>query len=294
MHSLELLVAVAEEGSLSRAAARFGISQPSASERMRTLERRLGIQLLLRTTTGSRLTSAGLLVTDWAREVLERALALAEGVAALKSEQNVRLRVAASLTLAEHLVPGWLVSLRDAHPEIRVGLQVANTDLVVRALRNGEADLGFVEGPEAPPDMQAMTVHRDRLVVVVAAGHPWARRRTPVSAAELAVTPLLLRERGSGARDTLELALRPYDGPCAPVLELGATAPLRSAAGSGTAPAVLSELAVREELADGRLIEVPVADDLPLTRTLRAVWLADRELPEPARHLLKVAASRAR
>src|SRR3954452_10888868 len=99
MHSLELLVAVAESGSLSQAAARFGMSQPSASERMRTLERRLGIQLLHRSTTGSRLTPAGLLVTDWAREVLDRAHALAEGVAALKAEQNVRLRVAASLTL---------------------------------------------------------------------------------------------------------------------------------------------------------------------------------------------------
>ncbi|MFF8381412.1 LysR substrate-binding domain-containing protein [Streptomyces sp. NPDC015661] len=287
LHALELLLAVGETGSLSRAAARFGISQPSASERMRTLERRLGVQLLHRSTSGSRLTPAGLMVTDWAREVLERAHALTEGVAALKARQDIRLRVAASLTPAEHLVPGWLVSLRERHPETHVGLHVANSDQVIRALRNDEADLGFIEGPWTPEDMDSQPIGEDRLVVVVAPGHPWTRRRKPVSGAELAATPLLLRESGSGTRETLERALRPHAGPSVPVLELGATAPLRSAAIRGAAPAVLSELAVREDLADGRLVEIPVEADLPLRRTLRAVWPVGRDLPEPARQLLR-------
>jgi DNA-binding transcriptional LysR family regulator len=109
--------------------------------------RRLGLELLHRSTTGSRLTPAGLVVVDWARDVLTPARAFAEGVAALKAETDVRLRVAASLTLAEQLVPGWLLGLREIHPEIRVGLQVANSDQVIRALREGEADLGFIEAP---------------------------------------------------------------------------------------------------------------------------------------------------
>jgi DNA-binding transcriptional LysR family regulator len=293
LNALELLVAVGECGSLSRAAASFGISQPSASERMRTLERRLGLELLHRSTTGSRLTPAGLVVIDWARDVLTPAHAFAEGVAALKAEQDVRLRVAASLTLAEQLVPGWLLSLREVHPEIHVGLQVANSDQVLRAVREADADLGFIEGPSVPRDMRATTVGQDRLVVVVVPGHPWTRRRTPVTGAELATTPLLLREPGSGTRETLERALRPYGGTCEPVLELGATTPLRSAAASGAAPAVLSELAVREDLADGRLVEIPVEDGLPLHRTLRAVWPAGSDPAAPARWLLEVARARA-
>jgi DNA-binding transcriptional LysR family regulator len=290
LDALELLVAVAETGSLGQAAARQGISQPSASSRMRTLERRLGVQLLIRSTSGSRLTAAGLVVTDWARAVLDQAHALVEGAAALASRQRDRLRVAASLTIAEHLMPGWLLSLRAAQPDVHVELQVTNSTHVIEGLRGGDADIGFIEGRGAPKDLHSRAVGRDRLVVVVAPGHPWARKRRALRPVELATTPLLLREPGSGTRETLEAALAPHGGPAEPALELGATAPLRSAAASGTAPAVLSALAVADDIAAGRLVEV--ASELPLDRILRAVWSRGRELPEPARHLLQVATGR--
>jgi DNA-binding transcriptional LysR family regulator len=289
LDALELLVAVAETGSLGQAAARQEISQPSASARMRTLERRLGVQLLVRSTSGSRLTSAGLVVTDWARAVLDQAHALVEGAAVLSARRRGRLRVTASLTIAEHLVPGWLVALRDVDSSVHVELNVANSTHVIQRLRAGEADLGFIEGRGAPRDLHSRAVARDRLVVVVAPGHPWARKRRPLRPVELAATPLLLREAGSGTRETLEAALAGHGGVAEPALELGATAPLRAAAVSGTAPAVLSALAVADEIAAGRLVEVP--SELSLDRVLRAVWPRGRELPAPAHHLLRVARS---
>ena len=85
LDALQLLVAVADTGSLGKAAARTGISQPSASARMATLERRLGLRLLERTTSGSRLTGDGAVITDWARRVLEQAEALVEGAEALRT-----------------------------------------------------------------------------------------------------------------------------------------------------------------------------------------------------------------
>lgn len=287
LEALELLVAVAETGSLGQAAARQGISQPSASARMRTLERRLGVRLLLRSPSGSRLTPAGLVVTESARAVLEQAYALVEGAAALRTRQHRRLRVTASLTIAEHLMPGWLVTLRDVDPAVHVGLNVANSTIVIERLRAGEADLGFIEGQGAPRDMHSRAVARDRLVVVVSPDHPWARKRRPLRPVELAATPLLLREAGSGTRETLEAALAPYGGVAEPVLELGATAPLRLAATSGTAPAVLSALAAADEIAAGRLVEVP--SELPLDRVLRAAWPRGRELTDSAARLLAVA-----
>ncbi|GAA0326298.1 LysR substrate-binding domain-containing protein [Actinoallomurus spadix] len=289
LEALELLVAVAETGSLGQAAGRLGISQPSASARMRTLERRLGVRLLDRSTSGSRLTAAGSVVTDWARAVLVQANALVEGVAALRSRQEDRLRVSASLTVAEHLVPGWLVALREAAPGVHVELNVTNSTHVIERVRADEADLGFIEGRGAPRDLHSRAVGRDRLVVVVAPGHPWTRRRRPLRPVELAATPLLLREAGSGTRETFEAALAPYGGPAEPALELGATAPLRAAAVAGSAPAVLSALVVADEIAAGRLVEVP--SELRLERVLRAVWPRGRELPEPALHLLRVARS---
>ncbi|MCX4549185.1 LysR substrate-binding domain-containing protein [Streptomyces sp. NBC_01387] len=289
LHALQLLVTVAETGSLGRAAARLRISQPSASARIRTLERRLGLHLLDRSTSGSRLSPAGAVVTDWARTVLEQAEALVEGAAALRSRQDNRLHVAASLTIAEELMPGWLVTLREGAPGAHVGLTVTNSWGVIEALRRGECDLGFVEGPRVPDDLHRTAVGRDRLAVVVAPGHPWTRRRTPLSGRELADTPLLVREPGSGTRETLVTALRQYDGIAVPVLELGSTAPLRSAAARGLAPAVLSVLAVREDLDLRRLVEIEVDPALPLRRVLHAVWPKGRELPEPALHLLRAA-----
>ena len=287
LEALELLVAVAETGSLGQAAARQRISQPSASARMRTLERRLGVRLLVRSPSGSRLTPAGLVVTDWARTVLEPAYALVEGAAALRARQHGRLRVAASLTIAENLMPGWLVTLRDVDPGVHVELSVTNSTHVIERLRGDEADLGFIEGRGAPRDLHSRAVARDRLVVVVAPSHAWARKRRPLRPVELATTPLLLREPGSGTRETLEAALASYGGVAEPALELGGTAPLRLAAMSGTAPAVLSALAVADEVAAGRLVEVP--NDLSLDRVLRAVWPRGRELPDAALRLLRVA-----
>ncbi|MEV6790924.1 LysR substrate-binding domain-containing protein [Streptomyces sp. NPDC051320] len=292
LQSLQLLVTVAETGSLGRAASRLLISQPSASARMRTLERHLGLRLLDRSTAGSRLTPAGAVVTDWARAVLEQAAALVEGAAALRSRQDDRLHVAASLTIAEELMPGWLVTLRDSAPHAHVGLTVTNSWGVVEALRRAECDLGFVEGPRVPDDLHRSAVGRDRLAVVVSPGHPWANRRSALTGRELADTPLLLREAGSGTRETLERALRPYDGIAVPVLELGSTAPLRSAAARGLAPAVLSALAVREDVENGRLVEVEVDPAVRLHRILHAVWPKGRELPEPALHLLRAVRGR--
>ncbi|WP_244501205.1 LysR family transcriptional regulator [Streptomyces sp. TP-A0874] len=289
--SLQLLVAVAETGSLGRAAVRMRISQPSASSRLRTLERRLGLHLLDRSPSGSRLTPAGTVVTDWARAVLAQAEALLEGAAALRSRQENRLRVAASLTIAEELMPGWLVTLREKAPDAHVGLTVTNSWGVVEALRRGECDMGFVEGPQIPDDLHRSPVGQDRLAIVVAPGHRWALRRRPIPGQELADTPLLVREAGSGTRETLERALRRYDGIAVPALELGSTAPLRRAAAQGVAPAALSVLAVREELENHRLVEVEVDPALPLRRVLHAVWPKGRELPEPALHLLRAASA---
>ncbi|WP_436788825.1 LysR substrate-binding domain-containing protein, partial [Yinghuangia sp. YIM S10712] len=207
LRTLELLLAVARLGSLGRAAREAGISQPAASVRMRTLERLVGVPLLERTPRGSVLTPAGVLVTDWARPLLDAADRLDTGITALRADHDTRLRVEASLTVAEYLLPRWLVALRGARPGVAVSLRVGNSADVAARVLAGEADLGFTEGRRAPGGLASAVVARDRLTVVVAPGHPWSRRRGPVPAAELAATPLVQREPGSGTREVLAAAL---------------------------------------------------------------------------------------
>ncbi|MGW6461426.1 LysR family transcriptional regulator [Streptomyces sp. NPDC055078] len=285
--ALELLLAVARHGSLGRAARELGISQPAASSRVRSMERQLGMALVDRSPRGSRLTEAGALVTDWARRVIEAAEAFDAGAQALRGRRDSRLRVAASMTIAEYLLPGWLIALRALLPGTAVSLFAGNSAAVAERLLSGDADLGFVEGLAVPDGLDGTVVGHDRLVVVVAPGHPWARRRAPLTASELAGAPLILRERGSGTRQVLDSALSEYGGLAEPLLELASTTAVKAAVVSGAGPAVLSELAVTEELAARRLTEVRLPA-LDLRRALRAVWPRSQRPTGPARELLSL------
>jgi DNA-binding transcriptional LysR family regulator len=288
----DLLLSVARLGSLGRAAAEHGISQPAASARMRQLEGRLGLALIDRSPRGSTLTAVGALVAGWAQAVADAAVTLDAGVAALRGERDSRLRVAASMTVAEYLLPAWLTALRVAGSGAAVALSAVNSAEVAEAVLTGAADIGFVEGPGLPDGLDSGPVGRDTLTVVVAPSHPWARRRSGVPPAELAATALVTRESGSGTRGFFEQALRAQAGleRVPPLAELSSTTAIKAAVGAGDGPAVLSSLAVAAELSAGTLRAVTVTG-LNLDRTLLAVWAAGRRLAGPARDLYAIARS---
>jgi DNA-binding transcriptional LysR family regulator len=288
--ALDLLVTVGELGSINAAAEAHGVTQPAASMRLQSLERMLGLQLLERVRTGSRLTPAGAATVEWAGVILRDMRALLAGTAALRSDERSHLRLGASLTVAEYLIPGWLRQLAAALPEVGVSLQMGNTAHVIELVAQGQVELGFVEGPRPPGRMRSRDLQDDELVVVVGKSHPWARRRRLLTAAELAATPLVLREQGSGTRDILTVALAEHGLEVRALMELGSTTAIKAAAIAGTAPAVLSALAVETELGAGQLVAV-ACTGLRLQRTIRAVWTIERSLPPPAVRLLAIAAA---
>jgi DNA-binding transcriptional LysR family regulator len=288
--ALDLLDSIVELGSLGQAASRHHMSQPAVSMRMTQLERRLGVALLERGPAGTRLTPAGVRVAALSRRVLSETRAMMAGVDALVAEESSHLRVAASLTVAEHLLPGWLGALHRESPDVMLAVEVTNSSKVLARVADGAADVGFVEGHETRPDsMSTVVVRSDRLVVVVDPAHPWARRESPLRGAELADAELIVREPGSGTRQVLDDALRPWGGPHSR-LELGSTASILAAVRRGDGPAVLSALAVAEDIGAGHLVAVPT-EDIGLTRSLRAVWPEARPLVPLARRLLNVAVS---
>ena len=288
--SLQLLLAVAGHGSLSEAGRELGLSQQAASARLASLEAQTGIRLVTRTTRGSSLTESGAMAAQWAGRLLQVAHEVDAGLASLRDTTRSRVRVSASLTVAEQLLPGWLVSLQAAarrrgETPAEVVLTAANSHHVLDQVRAGDADLGFIEAPGAPRGLRSRVVARDELVLVVLPRHRWARRGAPVTPDELRRTPLVTREPGSGTRDYLTAALRDLLGPDAaeepPALELSTSASVRAAVVAGSAPAVLSRLAVADDIATGRLRVVPV-DGLDLHRDLRAVWAGGRTPPAGA------------
>ena len=271
LESLALLVSVVELGSLSQAGARHGVSQPAASTRLARLEAKLGLRLVERSTSGCTPTPAGAAVVEWSREILGHAERMGRAVQALRGS-TAAVRVAASLTVAEQLLPGWLAVLHSQRPESRVRVTVANSSAVVGLVRDGDVTLGFVETTDTIHGLHTRVIAHDHLVVVAPSGHPWRRRRTPLLAHHLAETPLVLREQGSGTRVTLERALAAAGLVIAePVLELASTAAVRNAVAAGVAPTVMSVLAVVDDVAAGRLVIVPTTG-IDLARPLTAVW----------------------
>ncbi len=269
---LELFIDTIRFGSISAAARQHQLSQPSATERLRQLERRIGVELLRRGPGGSVPTPEGHAVAEWAHDVLAAIDRLAAGVGALRtSAERHPLRIMASLTVAEYVLPGWLHAHRAAGG-VPVDLGVGNSVAVARSVSDGEVLLGFVETPRRFPGLSSAIVGGDVLTVVVSPDHPWARRRKPLSSSELASASLLVREQGSGTRDAFEAAAA-ADGLelAEPLAVLASTTTLKTAAMAGDGACVLSELAVVGEIAAGSLVAVPVSG-LDLRREFRALW----------------------
>lgn len=285
--SLDLLQSVAEFGSIRQASIAHNVSQPAASMRLRSLEKALGIQLLDRSSGRAELTPAGVAVVQWSEQILSGIRDLLVGTSALRTQSQMKLRLVASMTVAEYLVPIWLNKLRVISPEIAVSLQMGNSEQVLEVMRNRKADIGFVEGWSVPSEFSSCTVDADDLVVVVGPGHPWAHRKKVVTPAELARTPLVLREPGSGTREVLERALDSLGLEPIPLVELGSNTAIKSIVGSGAGPGVLSRLVISVQVADGRLIIVRTAG-LSLNRSIRAIWAANRPLPDSAKRLVKL------
>jgi molybdate transport repressor ModE-like protein len=293
--ALEVLLSVARTGSLGRAAQEAGVSQQAVSARVRAMEAQTGVTLVQRTARGSSLTAEGAVIAEWAARVLDVAGELDAEIAALRKDLRSRLRLCASLTIAERLMPAWLVSFRTAardrgRQDVEVILTASNTDGVITNVTDGACDLGFIESPRAPRSLRSRVIGHDRLVVVAPPDHPWARRRGPVSAAELAATPLVSREGGSGTAQTLTGALTAAIGAdvaqAPPALSVSTTAAARAAVLAGAAPAAITELAVADDLAAGRLIRIEIPE-LDLNRALRAIWNGSASPPAgPARDLI--------
>lgn len=283
--ALDLFHSVVQLGSVSRAAAEHQITQPSASSRIRHLERQLSMRLLDRSPTGSLPTPEGAVVAGWVKVLLTSADELRAGVDALNAERTGLLRLAASFTIAEYLLPQLLEKFLRHRNDDSVSLDVINSAAVIDRLGRGTVDLGFIESP-IDTVMNEQTIATDDLIVVASPQHPWSRRSmVPLEA--LLTTPLVLRESGSGTRETFTHHLEQlgYEAPMA-ALELGSTSAVRAAVSNGAHPTVISRLAVDADLAAGTLVEIHIPG-LEITRQLRAVWPKRATLPPLAESLLR-------
>lgn len=273
LHLLRLFVAVIEHRSFSRAAEALHISQPAVSRGVRAFEEQVGNRLLDRGPDGIAPTEAGRILLRHAVPLFAAERAAAEDLAALRGLSAGSLRIGASTTIGTWYLPRLLAAYHSAHPDVSLRLNTANTQEIVDRLLNRDLDLALVEGPVAHPSIAVRRWKRDRLVWVSAAGHPLARKGEPLSPDCLQEEVIVVREPGSGTRDVGWAALQDHDITPRAMMEVGDTAAIKQVVVAGIGIALLSEAAVRPQLALGELAILPIRD-FSVTR-----WLSRLSLP---------------
>ncbi len=263
LEQLRVFVAVAERQHVTRAAESLHLAQSAVSAAIAALEGRHGTKLFNRVGRGIELTEAGRLFLDEARAVLGRADMAEAMLADLAGLKLGTLLIQASQTIAGYWLPRRLVDFRRQHPAIDVRLTIGNTAEAAKAVREGAAEIGLVEGEIDEPMLEASEVARDQLIVLVGADHPWSRRER-VETADLRDAEWVLREKGSGTRSVLEAGLRARGVDPASLhvaLELPSNEAVRSAVEAGMGATALSASAAVASLEAGLLHQVPF--DLP-------------------------------
>ncbi|MEV5462850.1 LysR family transcriptional regulator [Streptomyces cellulosae] len=296
---LDLLLSVESYGSVGKAAQAHNLSQPAASIRIRAMERRLGLRLLDRSPAGSKLTEEGEMLAKYARNLMHAARELLEFGPGSHSSDVKRLRIAASPAVSEHLIPEWLNRSGFSFGEARVEVQTGSVDTLHQLILASHVDLAFIDGwcqagsqvqKSYREDLVTRYICDDKLAVVVGSRHPWAMRPSPLSVQELADAQLVLRERGSGLREFTDELLGAARAP-RNYIELPSNAGIKQAVATSQRVTVLNISTVRSELAEGRLHQVAVDQEMP-AKPIYAAWSERRGLPEYARELVETAASK--
>ena len=287
LRQLAIFTAVADAGSTSAAAQRVALSQSATSAALNELEAVLEARLFDR--VGTRLV-----LNDTGRGLLPQARAVLDGAAGIEREFGLgtapgeggapsSLRIGASTTIGNYLLPTLIAGWQRAHPDAHVDVAIANTGAVAAAVARMEVDIGLIEGPCHEPEIVAQPWREEELVIVCAPTHPLLRGDpgTRLNVAALRQAAWLLREPGSGTREAVEQALQPHLHQLHEGLHFGGTAAIKQAAVEGLGFTCLSLFAVQDLVALGRLVRVRTT----LPRLARRFWLIHHRRKQFSRSL---------
>ena len=280
---LRIFEAVAREGSMSRAAARLYLSQPTVSKAVKELEEYYGVRLFERLSQRLYITREGEMLLSYARQVLEGFDRMERALR--RPDRPQELRVGCSVTVGTSLINPLLDRAAQALKGCQVMVEVNNTSVIEEMVLSNRVDLGLVEGIVRHPDLLHIPVLTDRLCLVSAPDHPLARKKD-LKLADLEGWELISRERGSVDRNQLELLLRQEGIRMVRSWNCTNTEAIKNGVAAGRGVAVLSTLVVRKELDRGELVALEV-EGLPILRPIEAVYHKDKFLSSPMKALLE-------
>lgn len=254
LRQLEVFLATAHTENISRAADTLAMSQSAASSALKDLEQQFDIQLFDRVGKTLQLNELGRLLQPRAEELLERAQELE--VAMGRHTQSGPLKVGATLSIGNYLAVQLMAHYME-EPGARVSLEVANTATIVDKVRNFGLDIGLIEGEIQHPDLEISRWREDELVAFCAPGHPCATKGV-LTDADLVDVTWIVREPGSGTRQTFDRAMHGLLPELHILLELQHTEAIKRAVEAGLGVGCLSRITLKEAFARGSLIPLAI------------------------------------
>ncbi len=268
LRQFEIFVAISRNESVSRAAEELSLSQSATSAALADLERQFDLKLFDRVGKSLRINEAG-------RQLLPRAVELLDRAEEIEAQLNGHasfgdMNIGATLTIGNYLITILVAKFLQKHPESRIQLQVHNTRTIIQQIANHDVDLGLIEGDCHHPDIEVEPWIADELVVFCAPSHPLAQKKK-ISREDLMDEPWILREKGSGTRDTFDRAFLPHHSKLNIRLELEHTEAIKRVVESGLGISCISRLALKDAFRRGSLVPLETPD-IDLSRYFYFLW----------------------
>ncbi|CBJ82004.1 putative transcriptional regulator with periplasmic binding protein domain (LysR familiy) [Xenorhabdus bovienii str. Jollieti] len=279
LRQLEIFAEVLKSGSTTQASQHLALSQSAVSASLTDLEGQLGVQLFDR--VGKRLVT-----NEHGRLLYPKALALLEQVGEVEQLFKLELgalRLAASSTIGNYMLPEMLSNYRQDYPDTPLELNISNTEDVIKAVVEFRVDLGLIEGLCHNPELITQPWMEDELIIFCSPKNSLSQRDFTVE--DLIKEPWILREKGSGTREVLDHLLFSKMPRFNIAMELGNSEAIKHAVQYGMGISCLSRRVVQEQLKNGTLVEL-VIPELNLYRTLYLIYHRQKHMSNALQKLL--------
>lgn len=277
---LKVFLVAASKRNFSETAKSLHLSQPTVSLQIQQLESLLDAKLFERTTKNIKLTDAGKLFFQYAEQIIHLVNQTKKELALLSESIHGDLKIGASLTIAEYILPYMIGKYQKEYPKVNLFMNIYNSSQIIHQLINEEIDLGFIESTISHPELVHLPFMEDELILISSAAdpHPVIGNRDVITTDELFSLPLILREKGSGTRQVMEDSLRNHQldpNRLNTILELSNTESIKSTVESGMALSIISQSAIQKELALGTLRKLRI-QGISLRRNFYVVFDKNR------------------
>jgi LysR family transcriptional regulator, transcriptional activator of the cysJI operon len=267
VETLRVFVTAAEQRNFSRAAELLNLSQPGVSLNIRNLENEFGTKLMIRSPKLVRLTEAGDILYQRAKEILALYEAAKQDIYRLHDRVTGSLHIGASFTIGEYILPRLLAAFAEQYPQVEMDLTIANKEAIIQSIRESKLDLGLVEGEVTAADLIITPYMRDEMILVAADGHPLTALKF-IETDALHHQVWVLRESGSGTRALSDQFIEQAGLDVKRSYVFNSSQGVKEAVAAGLGIAILSRLAVQRELEAGEIIEIPI-EGVRLDRSVR-------------------------